>query len=427
MSFLALKEILNVNNQLLTLADNALLSCEQSFKEIRETARYNQARVLKSFQEHGVTDMHLQGSTGYGYSDLGRDTLDEIYAEVFYSESAVVRGQFVSGTHAISAAMQGLLLAGDELIFAGGYPYDTLHKVVGWTSDSKHSLLNKGVKVKVINTTKSGDLDTTSIVNNITAKTKMVHFQRSRGYTTRRAWSCAEVEPVFKAIKKVNPNIIIFVDNCYGEFVEKLEPTSVGADVMAGSLIKNPGGGLALWGGYIVGKEQFINDIMDYCVAPGLGRDMGGTQNIIRSFYHGLFLAPHVVGQALMGAVFAANIFEKLNLTVDPKANEQRYDIIQSVNMKNKEQLIAFCEGIQKGSPVDSMANPIPGMLPGYDHEVIMAAGTFIQGASIEFSADAPVIEPYTVYMQGGQMLEHIELGIITALNHMIKKGVLEV
>ncbi len=425
MSFLALQDILKVDSRLLQVADEALEVCQDSFNSIQDVARYNQARVLESFRKHGVTEAHLQGSTGYGYSDIGRDTLDQIYADVFYAEDAVVRGQFVSGTHAIAAVLQGLLLTDDELIFAGGYPYDTLHKVVGWSGNSQHSLLAKGVRIKVAKSNKNGDLSLPAIVEQLTAKTKMIHFQRSRGYAERRAWSCAELKDIFGAIKKINPEIIIFVDNCYGEFVEKTEPTAVGADIMAGSLIKNPGGGLALWGGYIVGTECLVSSVMDYAYAPGLGKEMGGTCNILRGFYQGLFLAPHVVGQALMGSVFAAAICKKVGFKVNPDTDEPRFDIIQAIYMNSKPQLLAFCEGIQKGSPIDSMATPVPGVLPGYQHQVVMAAGTFIQGASIEFSADAPLVEPYTAFLQGGQTLEHIQMGIIIALNHLIERQLL--
>ena len=425
MGFSELQNLMEVDQRLLALADQARHQSNAKFAAIDTVVRYNQAKVLKAFQDMRITDAHLHGTTGYGYNDLGRDALDGMYAQIFNTEDAVVRGQFVSGTHAIASVLQALLHQGDHLIFAGGKPYDTLHKVVGWTGHSQQSLFARGVEVDIVENTSSGDLDRSQIIAAIRPETKMIHFQRSRGYTMRRAWSCAELEPVFKAIKALRSDIIIYVDNCYGEFVEMREPTDVGADIMAGSLIKNPGGGLALWGGYIVGSKALIADVMEYVVAPGLGKDMGGTTQVIRGFYQGLFMAPHVVGQALKGAIFAANMLMNLGFTVDPQPQDERFDIIQAVVMDSREQLLAFCQGIQQGSPIDSMALPIPDYLPGYSHEVVMAAGTFVQGASIELSADAPLVEPYVAYMQGGLTLEHVELGILIALNNMIERQVL--
>jgi cystathionine beta-lyase family protein involved in aluminum resistance len=401
-------------------------SIKEQFKIYDSIALHNQAKVLAAFNNNNVSEGHLQGSTGYGYNDIGRDTLDKIYAEVFGAEAAIVRGQFVSGTHAISSAINGLLFPGDEVIFASGMPYDTLHKVIGWTTNSKHSLLSKGIK-PIIVPLENNKINLNYVLDNINDKTKMIYFQKSRGYTNRDAFSNKALEEVFKVIKSINNSIIIFVDNCYGEFVEKTEPSDHGADVIAGSLIKNPGGGLAPWGGYIAGKEDLITQIMDYAVAPGLGRDMGGTNYILRSYYQGLFMAPSIVKQSIQGAILLSAVMKKLGFTVSPEVDAARYDIIQSITFHDKNLLLSFCKNIQHASPIDSMATPIPGDLPGYDSQVIMAAGTFIQGASIELSADAPVKEPYTVYVQGGLTYEHIKIAIIKILNQMIEYNMIKI
>jgi len=395
------------------------------FYQYEEIALFNQEKVLNAFVNNKVSDTHLNGSTGYGYGDIGRETLDKIYADIFKAEAAIVRGQFVSGTHAISAVLNGLLHSDDEIIFATGKPYDTLHKIIGWTSQSNHTLMNKGINVKTISL-KDNEIDLDSILSKITEKTKIIHFQKSRGYTDRDSFSNNTLEHIFKKIKNKFKDIVIFVDNCYGEFVEKTEPIEHGADILAGSLIKNPGGGLALWGGYVVGKEKLIEEVLDYAIAPGLGSDMGGTQNILRSFYQGLFIAPSVVKQSIKGAILMSETMKNLGFTVSPLAEEDRFDIIQSITFNDKPLLLEFCKSIQNNSPIDSMATPVASMLPGYDDPVIMAAGTFVQGASIELSADAPIKKPYTVYVQGGLTYEHVKIAIIKVLENFLNKNIIK-
>ncbi len=399
---------------------------KSEFAKHDDIALHNQSKVLTAFTKNNVSEGHLYGSTGYGYNDMGRNTLDKIYAEIFSAEAAIVRGQFVSGTHAISASLNGLLFSNDEIIFATGMPYDTLHKVVGWTSCSKHTLINKGIKPIVI-PLNSSKINLDFLVENINEKTKIVYFQKSMGYTSRSALSNKELGEVYKLLKEINEDIIIFVDNCYGEFVEKTEPCDYGADVIAGSLIKNPGGGLAPWGGYIAGKEKYIDQIMDFAVAPGLGKDMGGTKDILRYFYQGVFIAPSIVKQSIQGSILLAAVMKELGFNVSPSFGEPRFDIIQSITLNKKDLLLSFCESIQSASPIDSLAKPIPGDLPGYDSPVIMAAGTFIQGASIELSADGPVKYPYNVYVQGGLTYEHIKVAIIKVLNQMIEHGLINI
>ncbi len=409
-----------------TKAYEIILNSEKKVKKhfdyLSDIAFHNQSKVLKAFSDFGVTETHLTGSTGYGYGDLGRDTLDEIYAQIFATESTVVRGQFVSGTHTLSAVLQGILKSGDEIIFATGIPYDTLHKVVGWTGDSPHSLLNRGVDVNVIPLL-DDSIQVTEVIKNITDKTKIVYFQKSRGYSSRRAFSNIYMGEMFKEIKATSPEIIIMVDNCYGEFVEKEEIGYYGADILAGSLIKNPGGGLALWGGYIAGREDLVDLVMDYAVAPGLGRDMGGSLNVQRSYYHGLFLAPSIVKQAVQGAILTAQVFSDLGFEVSPLPTEERFDLIQSVVLNSPELLLEFCAQVQAASPIDSMATPYPSELPGYKDPVVMAAGAFIQGSSIELSADAPMKKPYTVYMQGGLSYEHVKYTLVKIVAAFLEKN----
>jgi len=408
--------------ELVLYSEKDILPNYQTYEEI---ALFNQEKVLNAFRSNKVSDAHLNGSNGYGYGDIGRETLDRIYADIFKAESAVVRGQFVSGTHAIAAVLNGLLHPDDEIIFATGNPYDTLHKIIGWTSNSKHTLINKGIKVNTISL-KEGKINTQKVIGSINNKTKIVHFQKSRGYTNRNTFSNRELKDCFKLIKEIKEDVVIFVDNCYGEFVEKKEPIEIGADILAGSLIKNPGGGLALWGGYIVGKSNLLEEVLDYAIAPGLGNDMGGTQNIIRSFYQGLFLAPSIVKQSIKGAILMSQVMSNLGFKVSPTPDENRYDIIQSITFNREELLLEFCKSIQKNSPIDSMATPLPSMLPGYDSPVVMAAGTFIQGASIELSADGPIKKPYTVYVQGGLTYEHVKIAIIKIVESFLDKGIIK-
>lgn len=411
---------------LVGLAKEAECSAREVCAEIDSLAAANQLKVLQAFWREGVTEAHLWGSTGYGYNDIGREALDRIYAAVFGGEEAFVRSHFVSGTHAIADALLGTLKPGNRLLFASGQPYDTLHKVVGWKGNSPHSLLAKGIRVDILPLTRNEGIDLERLAESLSERVTMVYIQRSRGYDWRRAISCSEIGEVCSLVKELSPETIVFVDNCYGEFVEQQEPLDVGADLVAGSLIKNPGGGLALWGGYIAGKSKLVNAIADYSTAPGLGRELGGTLNVLRSYFQGLFLAPHLVGQALKGAVFAANLFSMLGLETSPQPDARRSDIIQAVRFQTREQLIEFCRGIQQASPIDSQALPEPGSLPGYEHPVIMAAGTFVQGASLELTADAPVREPYIAYLQGGLTYEHAQIGILLACDRLIKRGLVK-
>lgn len=422
-----LTSLFAINAKLIQVAKQVNEKLEKSYQKVDDIICGNQAKVLHAFKSCGVTESHLWGSTGYGYNDIGRDMLDEIYAKVFRTESALVRGQFVSGTHAIASCLLALLEPGDTLLFATGMPYDTLHKVVGWEGNSRLSLHQKGVKTEVIPLLPDGKMDIPGILSKIDHTTKMVHFQRSQGYTWRKAFSCSELGRTISKIKEVKSDIKIFVDNCYGEFTCADEPTYLGADLMAGSLIKNPGGGFALWGGYVVGSHEDVLRVSEYCTAPGLGKEMGGTLNVLRSFYQGFFMAPHVVGQALKGAIFTAALCQALGFKTSPLVQEDRYDIIQAIEFDNKAQLIAFCQGVQAASPIDSMAIPEPGPLPGYNHDVIMAAGTFIQGASLEYTADAPLKPPFIGYVQGGLTFEHAKIGILMALNTMIEKQLLKI
>ena len=363
-----------------------------------------------------VSDYYLKPTTGYGYSDVGRDTLDLIYAEIFKTEAALVRSQFVSGTHALAVALLGNLRPGDELIGLTGTPYDTMQSIIGYPVKTKGSLVDLGVTYKEL--PMSGEqVDLEAVKKIVTKNTKMVHIQRSCGYSSlRKTISVAEIGRIITAAKEVNPDVIAYVDNCYGEFIEKQEPTEVGADIMAGSLIKNLGGGLAPTGGYIVGRADLVENASYRLTAPGLGGEMGATLgDTQREFYQGLFLAPHVVQQAVKTAIFAAAVFQKLGYEVKPLPQEARHDIIQAIKLESKQRLCDFCIAIQSNSPVDAHVEPVPAPLPGYQDDIVMAAGTFVQGASIELSADGPCREPYNVFFQGGLTFEHGRLAIMAA------------
>lgn len=394
--------------------------------KIEETARINHLRVLKAFQEEGVTEYHLQGTTGYGYNDVGRETLDAIFARIFGSEAALVRMQFVSGTHALAAALYGNLKSGDELVSATGTPYDTLQKIIGSSEKSiSGSLRERGITYREVPLTPAGKPDLIRLSQALTPRTRMVMIQRSSGYSWRPALTIEEIKNIIETVKRINPHIICLVDNCYGEFVETEEPGVAGADLTAGSLIKNPGGGLAPTGGYLVGRRDLIQGAARRLTAPGLETAMGATLGINRLFYQGLFLAPHMVGEALKGAVFCARLLESLGWEVKPTFAEKRGDIIQAIKLGTPEAVVKFCQAIQQYSPVDSKIKPVPALLPGYAHEVIMAAGTFIQGASLELTADAPMRPPYVVYLQGGLGMSHPYLAILKAaqLIENLKKG----
>ena len=394
----------------------ALAEVAKHAPELEAAALVNTEKVITAFRNNMVSDYYLKPTTGYGYSDVGRDTLDLIYAEIFKTEAALVRSQFVSGTHALAVALLGNLRPGDELVGLTGTPYDTMQSIIGYPVKTKGSLVGLGVTYKEL--PMSGEqVDLEAVKKIVTKNTKMVHIQRSCGYSSlRKTISVAEIGRIIAAAKEVNPDVIAYVDNCYGEFIEKQEPTEVGSDIMAGSLIKNLGGGLAPTGGYIVGRADLVENASYRLTAPGLGGEMGATLgDTQREFYQGLFLAPHVVLQAVKTAIFAAAVFQKLGYEVKPLPQEARHDIIQAIKLESKKRLCDFCIAIQSNSPVDAHVEPVPAPLPGYQDDIVMAAGTFVQGASIELSADGPCREPYNVFFQGGLTFEHGRLAIMAA------------
>lgn len=395
------------------------------FAAIDSTAEYNQLKVIKAMQECRVSAECFMGSTGYGYNDLGRDTLEDVYAKCFRGEAALVRPQITCGTHALALALMSNLRPGDELLSPAGKPYDTLEEVIG-IRPSKGSLAEYGVTYQQINLLSDGAFDYEAIEKAIHGKTKLVAIQRSKGYQTRPTFSVKQIGELIAFVKKCKPDVICMVDNCYGEFVEEKEPLEVGADMIVGSLIKNPGGGLAPVGGYIVGKKECVEHAAYRLTSPGLGKEVGASLGVTQSFYQGLFLAPTVVASALKSAIFAANIYESLGFPVIPNGTESRHDIIQAVTLNSPEALVAFCKGIQAAAPVDSHVTPEPWAMPGYDDEVIMAAGAFIQGASIELSADGPLRPPYAVYFQGGLTWHHGKLGILMSLQKLYEAGLVQ-
>ena len=402
----------------------ALAEVAKHAPELEAAALVNTEKVITAFRNNMVSDYYLKPTTGYGYSDVGRDTLDLIYAEIFKTEAALVRSQFVSGTHALAVALLGNLRPGDELVGLTGTPYDTMQSIIGYPVKTKGSLVDLGITYKEL--PMSGEqVDLEAVKKIVTKNTKMVHIQRSCGYSSlRKTISVAEIGRIIAAAKEVNPDVIAYVDNCYGEFIEKQEPTEVGADIMAGSLIKNLGGGLAPTGGYIVGRADLVENASYRLTAPGLGGEMGATLgDTQREFYQGLFLAPHVVQQAVKTAIFAAAVFQKLGYEVKPLPEEARHDIIQAIKLESKQRLCDFCIAIQSNSPVDAHVAPVPAPLPGYQDDIVMAAGTFVQGASIELSADGPCREPYNVFFQGGLTFEHGRLAIMAAAKRVGPKN----
>ncbi len=392
------------------------------FAELDKTAEYNQLKVIKAMQAHRVSAECFMGTTGYGYNDLGRDTLEEVYAACFHGEAALVRPQITCGTHALALALMSNLRPGDELLSPAGKPYDTLEEVIG-IRPSKGSLAEYGVTYRQVDLLPDGSFDYGAIAASITEKTKLVAIQRSKGYQTRPTFSVAQIGELISFVKKIKPSLICMVDNCYGEFVEREEPLEAGADMIVGSLIKNPGGGLAPIGGYIAGKKECIENAAYRLTSPGLGKEVGASLGVTQSLYQGLFLAPTVVAAALKSAIFAANIYESLGFPVIPDGSESRHDIIQAVTLNSPEALIAFCQGIQAAAPVDSHVTPEPWDMPGYDDKVIMAAGAFIQGSSIELSADGPLRPPYAAYFQGGLTWPHGKLGILMSLQKLYEAG----
>lgn len=405
--------------------DNIIKSLHDRFEEIDKNAEYNQMKVIKAMQDEKVAEMHLSGTTGYGYNDDGRDTLEKIYSDIFKTEDALVRPQIICGTHALNVALSSNLRPGDELLSPVGKPYDTMDEIIG-IRPSKGSLAEYGITYAQVDLLPDGGFDYEGIKNAINERTKLVTIQRSKGYASRLTLSVERIGELISFIKSIKPDVICMVDNCYGEFVERIEPSEVGADMIVGSLIKNPGGGLAPCGGYIAGKKECVEQAAYRLSSPGLGKEVGATLGVNQSFYQGLFLSPVVVAGALKGAIFAANVYEKAGFVVRPDGSEPRYDIIQAVELGSADGLLAFCKGIQAAAPVDSFVTPEPWPMPGYDSDVIMAAGAFVQGSSIELSADGPLKEPYSVFFQGGLTWYHAKLGIMMSVQKMFEKDLIK-
>ena len=421
----ALLELYNgmgISNAVYSYGEAALKKLEERFAAIDQIAEYNQAKVISAMQKNRVSAACFAATTGYGYDDMGRDTLEKVYADVFHTEAALVRPQITCGTHALTVALSANLLPGDELLSPVGLPYDTLQEVIG-IRPSPCSLAEYGVTYRQVDLLDDGTFDYENIRKAINEKTKLITIQRSKGYATRPTFSVTQIGELIAFCKSVKPDVLVMVDNCYGEFVETIEPSDVGADMTVGSLIKNPGGGLAPIGGYIAGTRACIDRCGYRLSAPGLGQEVGANLGLMPSLYQGFFLAPTVVAGAEKGAIFAANLYEPLGFRCVPNATESRHDIIQAVELSSEAGMIAFCKGIQAAAPVDSYAAPIPGDMPGYDSKVIMAAGAFVQGSSIELSADGPIRPPYAVYFQGGLTWCHAKLGILMSLQKMVDAG----
>ena len=415
---------LDIDAQVLAFGEHILENLKDRFAAIDETAEYNQLKVIRAMQKARVSEACLLGTTGYGYNDIGRDTLEAVYANLFHAEDALVRPQITCGTHALALALMSNLRPGDELLSPVGKPYDTLEEVIG-IRESKGSLKEYGVSYSQVDLLPDGSFDYDGIRAAIHEKTKLVTIQRSKGYEPRKTLSVERIGELISFIKSCKPDVLCMVDNCYGEFVERIEPVEVGADMVVGSLIKNPGGGLAPIGGYIVGKKECVENAAYRLTSPGLGKEVGASLGVLPAFYQGLFLAPTVTASALKGAVFAANIFETLGFSVVPDAKEDRFDIIQAITFGKPEAVISFCKGIQAAASVDSHLSPEPWDMPGYDAPVIMAAGAFVSGSSIELSADGPIKPPYAVYMQGGLTFPHAKFGMLKALQNMKNDGIL--
>ena len=403
--------------------EKIITDLKERFEEIDERAEYNQLKVLKAMQDNQVSESCLLGTTGYGYGDMGRDTLEAVYASLFHTEDALVRPQITCGTHALALALMSNLRPGDELLSPVGKPYDTLEEVIG-IRETPGSLSEYGITYSQVDLLPDGSFDYDNIAKAINERTKLVTIQRSKGYQTRPTLSVKRIGELIAFIKNIKPDVICMVDNCYGEFVEEIEPSDVGADMVVGSLIKNPGGGLAPIGGYIAGKKACVENSAYRLTSPGLGKEVGASLGVLGSVYQGLFLAPTVTAGALKGAIFAANIYERLGFAVVPNGTESRHDIIQAVTFGNPEGVIAFCQGIQAAAPIDSHVTPEPWDMPGYDAPVIMAAGAFVSGSSIELSADGPIKPPYAVYFQGGLTWQHAKFGILKSLQSLIDKGI---
>lgn len=414
-----------IDKRILELVSKSEKKIEHIFGKYEDICAYNQYKVLDAFQKNGVSDRHFNWNTGYGYDDIGREVTEKVFAEVFKAEKAIVRTQIINGTHALSLILSGILRPGDEIIYISGKPYDTLEEVIGIRGNEMGSLSEFGITYKEV-PLKNNKLDFTGIKKAISDKTKMVTLQRATGYSWRKAIEIDDIENAVQEVKAIDDKIVFMVDNCYGEFLDILEPTEIGADVMAGSLIKNPGGGLALSGGYIVGKSQLIDKIMYRLTCPGIGGECGLTFGQTRNILQGIFMAPNVVKGAIKGAILCGEVYSQLGYDTCPKTGDARSDIIQGIKFFSEEKVIGFCQGVQEAAPIDSFVKPEPWDMPGYDTPVIMAAGAFIQGSSIELSADAPIREPYIAYFQGGLSYEHSKFGIIKSLDNLYKKGLLD-
>lgn len=402
-------------------------SCSEQFHIINKMVEKNQRKVLEGFKNNQIGDHHFNSTDGYGYDDSGRDHLESLYADVFGGEDALVRPQIVSGTHAISTALFSVLRPGDELLYITGSPYDTLEEVIGKRGDSGGTLKDYGITYNEVALLQDGTVDFKNIKEAIHSKTKVIGIQRSKGYEDRPSFTIESIKEMIDFVKAIDEELIVFVDNCYGEFVEDLEPTQVGADLIAGSLIKNPGGGLVRAGGYIVGDASLILQAANRLTAPGLGKDAGATLNMLQEMYHGFFLAPHVVGEALKGAIFTARMLEQVGYETTPSYHAKRTDIIQSITFHDEEKMIAFCQEIQKYSPINSYVSPYPSDMPGYDEQVIMAGGTFIQGSSIELSVDGPIKPPYIAFLQGGLTYAHVKIAVSSAIHTLLENDVAKV
>lgn len=419
-------ENMGINAHVLNLINKAEEDVSKRFDELDDIMAYNQYKVLDAFQKNQISDTHFAWNTGYGYDDAGRDAIERVYADIFHTESALVRPLIVNGTHALTLTLTGILRPGDEMIYCTGGPYDTLEDVIGLRGEGKGSLKEFGIKYKQVELTADGEIDLPALKEAISPSTRMVCLQRSTGYGWRKAITIEDIEKCTTFVKSINSDIICMADNCYGEFLHVKEPTDVGVDVMAGSLIKNPGGGLALAGGYIVGRADLIESISYRMTSPGIGGECGLTFGQTRTMLQGLFMAPKVVNGAVKGAVLCSRVFDKLGFGVCPSPTDTRSDIIQAVKLGTSEGVISFCKGIQAAAPIDSYVTPVPWDMPGYDSQVIMAAGAFVQGSSIELSADAPIREPYIVYFQGGLTYEHSKFGVIKALQTMVDDNIIQ-
>lgn len=421
-----LQDKFKIDPRVLELTEAAEKETAEDFKVLDDIMTYNQYKILDAFQKNRLSDMHFGWNTGYGYDDAGRDAIEKVYADIFHTDKALVRPTIVNGTHALAITLLGILRPGDELIYCTGGPYDTLEEVIGIRGEGNGSLKDYGISYKQVELLPDGSIDLNGIAEAITDKTRMVTVQRATGYGWRKAITIDEIARWAEFVEDLNPDIIKMTDNCYGEFLDIKEPTDVGVDVIAGSLIKNPGGGLALTGGYVCGRADLIDKIQYRMTCPGIGGECGLTFGQTRAMFQGLFQAPKVVNGAVKGAILCGKAYEKLGFEVCPKPEDKRSDIIQAVRLKTPEAVEAFCQAIQAAAPVDSHVSPIPWEMPGYESQVIMAAGAFVQGSSIELSADAPMREPYNVYFQGGLTYEHSKFGVIKSLDTLLKKGIIK-